>query len=215
MISTGVSPPKCRKVVELQGRSSQQHRGDGIRSGCPAPNTSLIMIDQSVRYGPLAGLSPTTAPDENPYAEGRSVVNLGATQAKPGPADPAAKIRVRHKGCRERMRNSDRAWLALAAGVAAYDLIATDDEQPSNGGPSALALSAGRYWIDDPDNRPASDRRLTAVVRPVRAVIRRRSTATAAERSAGATADCGEPAMTQGGVTHLQPYRGLSQKIHS
>ena len=27
------------------------------------------------------------------------------------------------------MRNSDRAWLALAAGVAAYDLIATDDER--------------------------------------------------------------------------------------
>src|ERR1700689_4167851 len=27
------------------------------------------------------------------------------------------------------MRNSDRAWVALAGGVAAYDLIATDDEQ--------------------------------------------------------------------------------------
>jgi hypothetical protein len=27
------------------------------------------------------------------------------------------------------MRNSDLAWVALAGGVAAYDLIATDDEQ--------------------------------------------------------------------------------------
>ena len=26
------------------------------------------------------------------------------------------------------MRNSDRAWLALAGGVAAYDLIAADDD---------------------------------------------------------------------------------------
>jgi hypothetical protein len=30
------------------------------------------------------------------------------------------------------MRNSDRAWLALASGVAVYDLIATDDEQLTN-----------------------------------------------------------------------------------
>ena len=30
------------------------------------------------------------------------------------------------------MRNSDRAWVALAGGVAAYDLIATDDEQLTN-----------------------------------------------------------------------------------
>jgi hypothetical protein len=30
------------------------------------------------------------------------------------------------------MRNSDRAWVALAGGVAAYDLIATNDEQLSN-----------------------------------------------------------------------------------
>jgi hypothetical protein len=30
------------------------------------------------------------------------------------------------------MRHSDRAWLALAAGVAAYDLIAIDDEQLSD-----------------------------------------------------------------------------------
>jgi hypothetical protein len=30
------------------------------------------------------------------------------------------------------MRDSDRAWLALAGGVAAYDLIATDDEQLTN-----------------------------------------------------------------------------------
>jgi hypothetical protein len=30
------------------------------------------------------------------------------------------------------MRSSDRAWLALAGGVAAYDLIATDDELLTN-----------------------------------------------------------------------------------
>ena len=30
------------------------------------------------------------------------------------------------------MRNSDRAWLALAGGVAAYDLIAINDEQLSD-----------------------------------------------------------------------------------
>ena len=30
------------------------------------------------------------------------------------------------------MRNSDRAWVALAGGVAVYDLIATDDEQLTN-----------------------------------------------------------------------------------
>jgi hypothetical protein len=30
------------------------------------------------------------------------------------------------------MGDSDRAWLALAGGVAAYDLIATDDEQLTN-----------------------------------------------------------------------------------
>src|ERR1700748_2707463 len=30
------------------------------------------------------------------------------------------------------MRNSDRAWVALASGVAAYDLIATDDELLTN-----------------------------------------------------------------------------------
>ena len=30
------------------------------------------------------------------------------------------------------MRNSGRAWVALAGGVAAYDLIAADDEQLTN-----------------------------------------------------------------------------------
>src|ERR1700746_4002023 len=30
------------------------------------------------------------------------------------------------------MRDSDRAWVASACGVAAYDLIATDDEQVTN-----------------------------------------------------------------------------------
>ncbi len=30
------------------------------------------------------------------------------------------------------MRDSDRAWVALAGGVATYDLIATDDEQVTN-----------------------------------------------------------------------------------
>jgi hypothetical protein len=40
------------------------------------------------------------------------------------------------------MRNSDRAWLALAAGVAAYDLVATDDEQ--------LSAAARRYFRSQP-----------------------------------------------------------------
>ena len=40
------------------------------------------------------------------------------------------------------MRNSDRAWLALAAGVAAYDLVATDEEQLSN--------AARRYFKSQP-----------------------------------------------------------------
>ena len=40
------------------------------------------------------------------------------------------------------MRNSDRAWLALAGGVAAYDLIATDDE--------LLADAARRYFRSQP-----------------------------------------------------------------
>src|ERR1700751_3525432 len=30
------------------------------------------------------------------------------------------------------IRDSDRAWVALAGGVAAYDLIPTDDEQVTN-----------------------------------------------------------------------------------
>ena len=40
------------------------------------------------------------------------------------------------------MRSSDRAWLALAAGVAAYDLIATDDER--------LSDAARRYFKSHP-----------------------------------------------------------------
>ena len=40
------------------------------------------------------------------------------------------------------MRNSDRAWVALAGGVAAYDLIATDDEQLTN--------AARRYFRSQP-----------------------------------------------------------------
>ena len=40
------------------------------------------------------------------------------------------------------MRDSDRAWVALAGGVAAYDLIATDDEQVTN--------AAGRYFKSQP-----------------------------------------------------------------
>jgi hypothetical protein len=40
------------------------------------------------------------------------------------------------------MRNSDRAWLALAAGVAGYDLVATDGEQ--------LTAAARRYFKSQP-----------------------------------------------------------------
>ncbi|HTQ17386.1 DUF7427 family protein [Mycobacterium sp.] len=40
------------------------------------------------------------------------------------------------------MRNSDLAWVALAGGVAAYDLIATDDEQLTN--------AARRYFKSQP-----------------------------------------------------------------
>jgi hypothetical protein len=40
------------------------------------------------------------------------------------------------------MRKSDRAWLALAGGVAAYDLIATDDE--------LLSDAARRYFKSQP-----------------------------------------------------------------
>jgi hypothetical protein len=40
------------------------------------------------------------------------------------------------------MRNSDRAWMALAGGIAAYDLIATDDEQLTN--------AARRYFTSQP-----------------------------------------------------------------
>src|ERR1700741_498395 len=40
------------------------------------------------------------------------------------------------------MPSSDRAWVALAGGVAAYDLIATDDEQLTN--------AARRYFKSQP-----------------------------------------------------------------
>ena len=40
------------------------------------------------------------------------------------------------------MRSSDRAWVALAGGVAAYDLIASDDEQLTN--------AARRYFKSQP-----------------------------------------------------------------
>jgi hypothetical protein len=40
------------------------------------------------------------------------------------------------------MRDSDRAWVALAGGVPAYDLIATDDEQLTN--------AARRYFKSQP-----------------------------------------------------------------
>jgi hypothetical protein len=40
------------------------------------------------------------------------------------------------------VRNSDRAWVALASGVAAYDLIATEDEQLTN--------AARRYFQSQP-----------------------------------------------------------------
>jgi hypothetical protein len=40
------------------------------------------------------------------------------------------------------MRNSDRAWVALAGGVAAYDLIAADDELLTN--------AARRYFKSEP-----------------------------------------------------------------
>jgi hypothetical protein len=40
------------------------------------------------------------------------------------------------------MRNSDLAWVALAGGVTAYDLIATEDEQLTN--------AARRYFKSQP-----------------------------------------------------------------
>jgi len=40
------------------------------------------------------------------------------------------------------MRNSDRAWVVLATSVAAYDLVATDDEQ--------LTAAARRYFKSQP-----------------------------------------------------------------
>ena len=46
---------KVQQGLELQGCSSQRHRGDGIRSSCSAPDATVSMIDQSVRYGPLMG----------------------------------------------------------------------------------------------------------------------------------------------------------------
>ena len=78
------------------------------------------------------------------------------------------------------MHDSDRAWLALAAGVAAYDLIATDNER--------LSDAARRYFKSQPV-ATASIILMTGlhligglphVVRPVRAVVCHISTATAA-----------------------------------
>ena len=40
------------------------------------------------------------------------------------------------------MRNSDRAWVTLAGGVVAYDLVASDDEQLTN--------AARRYFKSQP-----------------------------------------------------------------
>ncbi len=40
------------------------------------------------------------------------------------------------------MRSSDRAWVALAGGVTAYDLLAPDDEQ--------LTTAARRYFKSQP-----------------------------------------------------------------
>jgi hypothetical protein len=69
------------------------------------------------------------------------------------------------------MRDSDRAWVAPAGGVAAYDLIATD-EQVTN--------AARRHFksqpivrVDDPGDRPSTSRRPTAVVRLDHADVRR------------------------------------------
>jgi hypothetical protein len=60
------------------------------------------------------------------------------------------------------MRDSDKAWVALAGGMAACDLIAADDEQVTNAGRPYFKSQP----IDDPGDRPASGRRHTAVVRP-------------------------------------------------
>jgi hypothetical protein len=59
------------------------------------------------------------------------------------------------------MRDSDRAWVALAGGVAAYDLIATDDEQVTNAARQVLQFSADCHRVDDPGDWPATGRRHT------------------------------------------------------
>jgi hypothetical protein len=76
------------------------------------------------------------------------------------------------------MRNSDRAWLALAGGVATYDLIAADNER--------LSDAARRYFKSQPVATASIIlmtglhlRRLTTLGRPVRAVVCHISTATA------------------------------------
>jgi hypothetical protein len=85
------------------------------------------------------------------------------------------------------MRNSDRAWVALAGGVAAYDLIATDDEQLTN--------AARRYFKSQPI-ATASMILATAVVRPDHADVRRESATAAAvlvspkNRTAGQPGGC-------------------------
>ena len=60
------------------------------------------------------------------------------------------------------MRNSDRAWVALAGGVAAYDLIATDDEQLTNAARRYFKVLADRHRVDDPGYSAASGWRHTA-----------------------------------------------------
>jgi hypothetical protein len=93
------------------------------------------------------------------------------------------------------MRSSDRAWIALAGGVTAYDLIAPDDEQLTSG-PPVLQVSADCHRVDDFGYSPASRRRHTAVVRSDHADVRRVSAAAAAvlpspnNRTAGQPGGC-------------------------
>ena len=71
-------------------RNNVGETGSGRAAPCAGRDRDSDRPVSEIR--PTPGLSPTTAPGENPYAEGRSVVGLGATQAKPGSTDSAAKI---------------------------------------------------------------------------------------------------------------------------
>ena len=72
------------------------------------------------------------------------------------------------------MRSSDRAWMALAGGVTAYDLIAPDDEQLTNAARRVLQRSSANcHRVDDLGDSPASGRRHTAVVRSDHADVHR------------------------------------------